>query len=382
MEISYTLFPTPLGLVGIAWGARGVRRVQLPAGSAEATRTALTRGLGGAREAAPPIGLRRVIGMLTEHLEGRPQNLGLVRLDMEGLPPFNKRIYDVARTLEPGQTRSYGELAALAGSPGAARAVGQAMARNPFALLVPCHRVVAASGRPGGWSGYGGLATKASLLEAEGGALFRGEGPLPYDVVEATRRLAEADPKLGALIRAKGPLRLRLQARRSPFESLLQSIVYQQLNGKAAATILGRVLSLYPGKRFPSPADVLATPSGKLRGAGLSKGKLLAIRDLAEKAEAGIVPGFALLRSLSDEEIVDRLTVVRGVGRWTVEMLLIFRLGRPDVLPSTDYGVRKGFQRTFGKRQMPEPAEIEKRGRRWRPWRSVASWYLWRALEA
>ncbi|HUB07412.1 MAG TPA: methylated-DNA--[protein]-cysteine S-methyltransferase [Myxococcales bacterium] len=379
MEISYTLFPTALGPAGIAWGRRGVRRIQLSAGSDEATRAALLRGLDAAREAKPPAPVREAIRLVREHLGGRSQNLGSVKLDMEGIPAFHRRVYEAARALEAGETRSYGELAELAGSPGAARAVGHAMARNPFALVVPCHRVVGASGRPGGWSGFGGLARKARLLEVEGGALFRGGEPLPYDGLEATRRLAEADPRLGELIEAKGPLRLRLQARRSPFESLLQSIVYQQLNGKAAATILGRVLALFPGKRFPEPADVLATPARRLRGAGLSRSKLAAIQDLARHAQAGVVPGSAALAQLDDEEIVERLTVVRGVGRWTVEMMLIFRLGRPDVLPVTDYGVRKGFQRAFGKRKLPEPAEIEKRGRLWRPWRSVASWYLWRA---
>ncbi len=380
-ESSYTLFPTALGVAGLAWGPRGLRRVQLPAGSEAATRAALTHGLGATREAPPPAVVRRTIALLSEHLGGRPQNLASVALDMDGIPDFHRRVYEAARALPPGETRSYGELAALAGAPGAARAVGHAMARNPFAVVVPCHRVVAASGRPGGWSGFGGLVTKARLLEAEGGALFQGGEPLPYDGLEATRRLAEADPRLGELIAAKGPLRLRLQARRSPFESLLQSIVYQQLNGKAAATILGRVLALYPGKRFPSPADVLGTPEARLRGAGLSRGKLAAIRDLARKADDGVVPGFAALRRMDDEEIVERLTVVRGIGRWTVEMMLIFRLGRPDVLPVTDYGVRKGFQKAFARRELPEPKEIEKRGSRWRPWRSVASWYLWRATE-
>jgi DNA-3-methyladenine glycosylase II len=165
------------------------------------------------------------------------------------------------------------------------------------------------------------------------------------------------------------------------FDALAESIAYQQLNGKAAATIWGRVRSLYAKNKRLDPAKVLATPDETLRAAGLSRAKTVAIKDLAAKTLDGTVPsGRALLR-MCDDEIVARLTQVRGIGRWTVEMLLLFDLGRPDVWPVDDYGIRKGFAKTFSKRKLPTPKELMKHGEKWRPYRSVAAWYFWRALD-
>ena len=166
------------------------------------------------------------------------------------------------------------------------------------------------------------------------------------------------------------------------FDALAESIAYQQLSGKAAATIFGRVRGLYPKTKWLDPAKILATPDDALRSAGLSRAKTAAIKDLAAKTIDGTVPsGHALLR-MSDDEIIARLTQVRGIGRWTVEMLLLFDLGRPDVWPVDDYGVRKGFAKTFGRRKLPTPKQLIKSGEKWRPYRSVAAWYFWRALEA
>jgi len=167
-----------------------------------------------------------------------------------------------------------------------------------------------------------------------------------------------------------------------PFDALAESIAYQQLSGKAAATIFGRIRGLYPKTKWLDPAKILATPDDALRSAGLSRAKTAAIKDLAAKTIDGTVPsGHALLR-MSDDEIIARLTQVRGIGRWTVEMLLLFDLGRPDVWPVDDYGVRKGFAKTFGRRKLPTPKQLIKSGEKWRPYRSVAAWYFWRALEA
>ena len=204
---------------------------------------------------------------------------------------------------------------------------------------------------------------------------------LLYDPEAATKQLAESDPKLGELIARVGDCRLRLQRSLSPFAALVESITYQQITGHAASRILGRVVALYRPRRFPRPEDLLATADDLLRGAGLSRSKVASMKDLAAKCLDGTVPPLRALRKLDDASIVERLTLVRGVGPWTVEMLLMFRLGRPDVLPVTDYGVRKGFQTTFRTRGLPTPSQIAKRGERWRPYRSVASWYLWRALD-
>jgi DNA-3-methyladenine glycosylase II len=211
---------------------------------------------------------------------------------------------------------------------------------------------------------------------------------LPFDPDEAVAHLRARDPKMGALIERAGAFTLRLDGLPSPFESLLESILYQQLHGKAAATIHRRVREYYGGD--PAPKALLDTPDEVLRAAGVSGNKTKAMKDLAAKTLDGTVPSHTAIRKMSDADIVERLTEVRGIGPWTVEMLLIFRLGRPDVLPVTDYGVRKGYALTFlrlpksrpiAAGDLPKPDVLYKRGERWRPFRSVASWYLWRACD-
>jgi DNA-3-methyladenine glycosylase II len=213
--------------------------------------------------------------------------------------------------------------------------------------------------------------------------------PVRYDVALALQQLGSADAKLGALIARVGPFALRVKSTHSPFESLLEAILYQQLHANAAKAILGRLLALF-GDLHPQPEQLLAVPDEMLRAAGLSQGKLLSLRDLAAKTLDGTVPSLGAIRRLSDVEIIERLGRVRGIGTWTAEMLLIFRLGRPDVFPGTDYGIRKGFLLTFGRVKagkpitvdmLPKPEQMERRSARWKPWRSVASWYLWRACE-
>jgi len=201
--------------------------------------------------------------------------------------------------------------------------------------------------------------------------------PLPFDPDEALRALRR-DPALKPLLRRVGPYRLQLERAPSPFEALAESITYQQLNGRAAAAIFGRFLALFP--RPLKPAAVLAATDEELRSVGLSRAKALAIRDLAAKARVGLVPSWKALETLEDEAIIERLTQIRGVGRWTVEMLLIFRLGRPDVWPVDDFAIRKAYGALFGI-EKPTSKEMKARAEAWRPWRSVAAWYLWRSLE-
>jgi DNA-3-methyladenine glycosylase II len=197
----------------------------------------------------------------------------------------------------------------------------------------------------------------------------------------AVQHLVRADKVLARLIRKVGPCTLQPKRGRTPFQTLVRSVTYQQLNGTAAETILGRVLALYPGKRFPTPEDVLATPDDRLRAAGLSRNKTAAVKDIAAKTIEGLVPDSRAIRKLSNEEILARLTAVRGVGPWTVEMLLMFTLGREDVLPATDFGVRKGFALTYGLEELPSAKELLAHGEKWRPHRTTASWYLWRAVD-
>jgi DNA-3-methyladenine glycosylase II len=210
-----------------------------------------------------------------------------------------------------------------------------------------------------------------------------------YDTVLALKELAAADPKLGALIERTGPFELHVKSTHSPFEALLEAILYQQLHANAARAILGRLLAIF-GDLHPHPEQLLAVPEEVMRAAGVSRGKYLSLRDLAEKTLDGTVPTLAAIRRMPDDVIVERLSQVRGIGTWTAEMLLMFRLGRPDVFPVSDYGVRKGFLLTFGRvpvgkpitaAMLPKPEVMERRARKWRPWRSVASWYLWRACD-
>ena len=214
----------------------------------------------------------------------------------------------------------------------------------------------------------------------------------PYDSALALRELTAADPKLGKLIARVGLFTMKLASTQSPFEALTEAIIYQQLHGKAAATIHRRLLESFHHicgiGNHPSPQHLLDCPNEQLRAAGLSKNKALALRDLAAKTLDGTVPTLAQIRRMSDEAIIEHLTQVRGIGQWTVEMLLIFRLGRPNILPVSDYGIRKGFALTFGKLKptdkvtpldLPKPDIIHRRAKKWQPWSSIASWYLWRA---
>jgi DNA-3-methyladenine glycosylase II len=201
------------------------------------------------------------------------------------------------------------------------------------------------------------------------------------DHEHAHRLLRASHPRMAELIARSRRYNITPPVSIRPFDALAESIAYQQLSGKAAATIFGRVRALYPKRKWLDPAKVLATSDGALRAAGLSRSKTAALKDLAAKALDGTVPSGRALVRMSDEEIIARLTQVRGVGRWTVEMLLLFDLGRPDIWPVDDYGVRKGFAKTFRKRKLPTPKELMKHGEQWRPYRSVAAWYFWRALD-
>jgi methylated-DNA-[protein]-cysteine S-methyltransferase len=384
------LVSTALGWCGVAWGPQGLRGIQLPEADRAATLARLMTRFPGMAKARPPTPVARLLDELVAHFRGErpaPTSGFSAILDWSKVPPFHRRVYEAAQRIPPGETRSYGELAAAVGSPGAARAVGQAMRRNPFPVLVPCHRVLAAGGKVGGFTAHGGTATKRRMLALEkrperlgqGGA---GDVPVATSFAEALDHLRRVDSTLGEVIARIGPCGLALRPTKNLFAALAQAIVYQQLHGKAAAAIFGRLEALFPPKEGPTAAAFLRLREEDLRAAGLSRGKLAALRDLAAKCLDGSLPRWEELDGLDDETIIDRLTEVRGIGRWTVEMLLIFRLGRMDVLPLDDFGVRRGYTVAFRKRKPVTPKQLAQAGARWSPYRSVASWYLWRAAEA
>lgn len=387
--LGFTLFDTTIGRCGIAWGGRGLLGVQLPESHEQETRARMLRRFPGLPEAPPPPDAAHAVDGIVRLLRGEPVDLSRIALDMETVPPFHRRVYEVARSIPPGKSLSYGEVATRLGAAGGARAVGQALGRNPFAIVVPCHRVLAANGKMGGFSASGGVATKLLLLSIEGGIpvqgdlpLIVGEQELGFDPRIAVEYLRAADPALARVIESVEPFRLELEKTHSVFAALAEAIVYQQLSPKAAATIFGRLCALFPPPQaLPEPAQILKASDAELRGVGLSSSKALSLRDLAQRAVDGSLPTFSDLEDMQDEAIVERLTEVRGIGRWTVQMLLIFRLGRPDVLPVDDYAARKGLGVVLGRRRIPTVREFERRGARWAPFRSVASWYLWRASE-
>jgi len=205
--------------------------------------------------------------------------------------------------------------------------------------------------------------------------------PLPFDLAAALAHLSHCDPCIARLIQEAMPFEPQIDHSQSPYEALMEAIAYQSISGKAAATIYARVKELSTAGGPPTPHEMLKLKRPALRKAGLSGAKILAMKDLAQKTIDGIVPTHAEALELSDEELVQRLVSVRGIGAWTVEMFLIFRLGRPDVLPIHDLGIQKGWSVAYKKKHKPRPTELLIFGERWRPYRTVASWYLWRAFE-
>jgi len=384
----FTLFDTAIGKCGIAWGERGIAGVQLPEADEQQTRERMLHRFPTASEAEPPPEVRRAVESIAALLRGRSSDLSSIALDMEGVPPFHRRVYEVARAIPPGKTLAYGDIAARLDARGAARAVGQALGQNPFPIVVPCHRVLAAGGKVGGFSAHGGTGTKLRMLAIEGAPVngapvrwARGGSGFGFDPAAAVEHLRASDATLGSVIDTVGPFRMQLHKAQSVFGTLAQAIVYQQLTGKAAATIFARLCALFPGApKSPTAEQILGASDEELRGVGLSRSKLLSLCDLARRAGAGEIPTLAEIRGMADETIVERLTQVRGIGQWTAEMLLIFNLGRPDVLPVDDYGVRKGFAIAY-ERELPSPKELAAYGARWMPYRTVGSWYLWRVVE-
>ena len=195
------------------------------------------------------------------------------------------------------------------------------------------------------------------------------------------RALAGLDPVMARLIDAAGPCTLEPRLERSPFESLARAIAHQQLNGAVAQRILGRFTALYSPADFPEPAALAGTSDAALRATGFSFAKIRALRDLADKVLGGVVPAVTELHTLDNDAIVERITQVRGIGRWTVEMMLMFQLGRPDVLPVDDFGICNGFRLAYGLTGMPRPRALAEFAARWAPHRSLAAWYLWRAVD-
>jgi AraC family transcriptional regulator of adaptative response/methylated-DNA-[protein]-cysteine methyltransferase len=297
-------------------------------------------------------------------------------LDIRGTA-FQQRVWQALRTIPAGSIVSYTDVAAHLGLPKSVRAVASACAANTLAVAIPCHRVLRSDGTLSGYRW--GLERKQALLQREH------KPQLPEALrTPANEHLIACDPVWFALISKVGACGLAPNAERalrSPYEALMRSIAYQQIHGRAADAILGRFLALFPASAFPEPAAVLAVDAAVMRACGFSAAKTATLRGIAQKTLEGVVPTRAEAEKLSDEELIARITTLRGVGRWTVEMLLMFTLLRPDVLPIDDFGVREGWKVLKALPQQPKPKALAEVGRAWAPWRSTAAWYLWRAVE-
>lgn len=381
-EASYIVFDTALGECGIVWRTSGqgdtvvVTGFQLPEATTRLVETRIKRKWAADKARGIPSYIREIIKRVRWHFNGKAQDFRDIKLALNGMSMFERKIYDATRNILSGQTTTYGKVAELAGNVSAARAVGLAMSRNPVPLIIPCHRVLAANSKPGGFSAYGGLDTKMKMLEIEGATLG------PPAVIRSKRDLRRAASILGKKDVRLAPILgqaidFSLMPERSPYATLFTAVVHQQLSPKAAQTILGRIMALYPELTFPEPADLLNTSNAHLRKTGLSRTKIKALKDIAAHALDGTIPLTEEITMLSDAAITKRLTSIYGVGRWTVEMMLIFNLGRIDVLPVDDFSLRKSIAEIHGMTELPTPKKVKNLGEVWRPYRTVATLYLW-----
>jgi len=371
---AWTVFKTPLGHCGLAWTRKGIDRVVAPGENADTVRSELV-AVGPDREEVkrPPAAVRDVITRLRRHLSGKTDTLADIPLDLSRVSPFGCKIGKTLRKVPAGQTLTYGELARRAGKPGAARAVGRAMATNPLPLLVPCHRVLPAGGGLGGYSSGDGVATKVRLLHVEGYVFDQ-------RLQDGLDHLSRVDRKLGRMIAKAGPYLPAFGDGQNPYDVLVTSLVHQQISVKAAVTIAGRVRALTPGDAFPTPTELPGLPDDALRGAGLSHQKISYLRDLAARVADGRLD-LRALRRLDDDDAIAALCRVRGIGVWTAQMALIFHLDRLDVWPVDDLGLQDAVKLHLRLPERPTAREMPGHGERWAPYRSMASWYLWRLVD-
>lgn len=368
------VFDTFLGLVGLAWNTRGVCRLEIGHPSAEATLAALQHHCPDMRGVRPlPPAAKEVAQRIKAHLKGQTDDLANIPVDLTHSSDFSRQVLRQLRRVKPGKVITYGQLADKCQRPGAARAIGRIMGANPVPVIVPCHRCVGANGSLTGFSAAGGTGLKARLLHAEG--FVRNT-----DHAAGLAHLQKVDKKLGRIIKKVGPYLAEPEHPTPAYDTLVRAIVHQQLSVKAGQTIAGRARDLTPGPHFPTPAEMLAIDPLKLRACGLSHAKTSYVRDLAARVDDGRLK-LNKLRHLSDIEVITTLTEVRGIGVWSAHMHLIFHLGRLDILPVGDLGVCAGAAKLYGLAEYATPAQLTELAEKWRPYRSMGSWYMWRLLD-
>ncbi len=371
-----SIFTTPLGTCGMAFTAKKIWAVQLPEDNDEQVISTLQQRCNRDFELTtnPPIYVKKTIDRIQNHLDGEADALTDVPLDLSQVTPFRSVVYAQARRIRPGELLTYAQLAARCDCKNGARAIGQAMAQNPLPLLIPCHRVVGTGGNLCGFSSHGALSTKLRLLSIEG-------ADLAFLAKAGVGHLRKKDPSLKAIIRRVGPYLLAAEQRTDPVTALAESIVHQQVSMQAGSTIFGRLKDKAgDGQRLN--VDRLGRMTVEsLRAIGISRQKAGYLLDLAKKTQSGSLT-LSRLERMDDEVIIDKLVQIRGIGRWSAEIFLMFRLGRLDVLPVDDLGLRKAIQATYHLDSLPHASITRVLAEPWKPYRSIATWYLWRSLEA
>ncbi len=382
----YCLYKIDKQFGAIAWQSNEIVALVLPDQTAAQAKRSILKKNPDAQETTPTDFVNELLVEIKNYFAGTDANFKPFKLSFSGMSEFTRIIYKTLKRIPPGETLSYSELATLAGKKGSARAVGTALKNNPLPLIIPCHRVVKSNYDLGEFNSSAGASTKARMLSLEGLKLdgykiSKAKTFSDIDIHEAIRYLSEADTQLGKFIEKAPKFNLETNPAQSTFHSLCEAVVYQQLTGKAAATIFSRLMGLYGKPAILRPFDVVRTDFDELRKVGLSRNKALAIQSLAESAISKNLPDVNKLRSMQNYEIIRVLTRIKGIGKWTAEMFLIFRLGRTDVLSTGDLGLQKGLAKIRKTNHLPSPVELGRQGKTWMPYRSIASWYLWRAAE-
>jgi len=356
-------FETVVGRFSFSWTKKGISKFVLNSEDSSSKQT--------------PAPAKEVARRIKQHLKGKPDQLLNIPIDYSSIPEFQKKVFKALRKVKSGKVISYGELAIKAGKPGAARAVGTAMASNPVPMIIPCHRVLPANNskdpvkRLGSFSSDGGAWTKAKLLHAEG-FIWNEEH------AEGLRVLSK-DKQMRKLIKEHGPYFPLSTVYGSQYGVLVESIIHQQISMAAARTVGRRVRELTPGNLFPTPEEMLALPDEKIKLCGMSYQKVSFLKSLAQHVFDGTLQ-LNKLPKMDDETAIKTLCMVKGIGKWTAEMYLMFNLGRLDIWPVQDLGLMNGVKLLDGLDEAPTAKQLQPIGDKWRPYRSMATWYLWRSL--
>ncbi len=377
-KVRFCFFESVLGRCALVWSAEGVIRNFLPFESPSETKNEVFKEFPEAMETSLNKEMKKVVSKLKFAISGAKVDFDDVLINKSNWSPFNKKVFECAKSIPIGSTTTYGLLAKSIGHPNAFRAVGTALGKNPVPIIIPCHRVLGANGSLRGFSASNGVITKQILLRLEGcrdQTFF-----LDYDPIESSIFLAKSDSRLAKIIKLIGPPSISPPQKVQIFDSLSKAIISQQLSVKAAQSI-SRKLILECGKKNGNLdfEQIFKARNEKLKACGLSENKVHYLKELAKYARDKHLPSGEQLKCLSDSEVVHSLTKIKGVGKWTAEMILIFQLGRADVLAVDDLALRKGHGILLGKKNHESSRdELQTYARRWRPYRTAACWYLWR----